>query len=125
MTRGRSDCAQENEIDYQRNAKTQLLIKKPLTQSRNIYPIEIAKIKRPGAKLFIQPKTGERTVSTKFMRKMVKKYAALAGIKKKVIPYLFRKSPGTELSMKNLGLAHLQLGHKTPKTTLQKLFHSK
>lgn len=77
---------------------------------------------RPEAKLFIQPETGGRTVSIKFMQNMVKEYAARAGIKRRVFPYLLRKSGGTELGMKSIGLAQLQLGHKNPKTTLENYF---
>jgi len=85
-------------------------------------PYRDSEDKSSEAKLFIQPGTGGRPVSTKFMQNMVKEYAARAGIKKRVIPYLLRKSGGTELGMKNIGLAQLQLGHKNPKTTLENYF---
>ena len=72
--------------------------------------------------LFVQVGKNGRPVSVDFMRDMVKHYAAAANIDKRVFPYLFRKSAGTELGMKNIGYAQKQLGHTTAKTTLDHYF---
>lgn len=73
---------------------------------------------RDEAPAFVQVKNGGRSVSPDFMRRLVKEYAARAGIQKRVFPYLFRKSGGTEIAMKNPKLAQIQLGHSNIKTTL-------
>lgn len=57
------------------------------------------------------------------MQKMVKDYAALAGIKKRLYPFLFRKSAGTELTMMtDISFARFQQGYLNPKTTLNHYF---
>lgn len=70
------------------------------------------------APAFVQTGSGGRSVSPKFMQRLVKEYAVRAGITKRVFPYLFRKSGGTEIAMKNPKLAQIQLGHSSVKTTL-------
>ena len=59
-----------------------------------------------------------RQISKKFIRNMLKHYAAEAGIDKPIYPHLIRKSAGTELAMVNPKLGQIQLGHKSIKTTL-------
>ena len=70
------------------------------------------------APAFVQVGSGGRSVSTKFMQRLVKEYAVRANINKRVFPYLFRKSGGTEIAMRNPKLAQMQLGHTSIKTTL-------
>ena len=70
------------------------------------------------APAFVQVRTGGKRIGEDFVRRMLKEYAARAGIKKRISPHIIRKSGGTELSMKNPKLGQIQLGHKNIKTTL-------
>jgi len=72
----------------------------------------------PEAPAIVQVDHGGMPVSILFVRRMLKEYAARAGIKKRVTPHIVRKSGGTELSMKNPKLGQIQLGHKSIRTTL-------
>ena len=70
------------------------------------------------APAFVQVNKKGRAVSVDFIRTMLKRYAAEAGIDKPIYPHLIRKSAGTEIAMINPKLAQIQLGHKSIKTTL-------
>lgn len=72
----------------------------------------------PEAPAVVQVDHGGMPVSVPFVRRMLKEYAALAGVDKRVTPHIVRKSGGTELSMKNPKLGQIQLGHRSIKTTL-------
>jgi len=70
------------------------------------------------APAFVQVNKNGKAISVDFVRRLLKEYAALAGINKRVSPHIIRKSGGTELSMSNPKLGQIQLGHKNIKTTL-------
>ena|GEM_PF-5484045 len=70
------------------------------------------------APAFVQNNKNGMPVGQDYVRKMLKEYASLAGIKKKIYPHLIRKSAGTELCIQKPKFAQIQLGHKNIKTTL-------
>ena len=72
----------------------------------------------PEAPAIVQVDHGGMPVSILFVRRMLKGYAARAGIDKRITPHIVRKSGGTELSMENPKLGQMQLGHKSIRTTL-------
>ena len=70
------------------------------------------------APAFVQINKRGKAIGVDFVRRILKEYAAMAGIEKHISPHIFRKSGGTELSMRNPKLGQIQLGHKNIKTTL-------
>lgn len=71
----------------------------------------------PEAPVFVQLHKNGRRPTGEWFSKQVKKCAKIAGIKKKIKPYSFRKSGGTIIAQKNPILASKYLGHSSLKTT--------
>lgn len=64
---------------------------------------------------------GEKSLTTRSVRYIVKKYAAAAGITKPISPHSIRHTVGTNMAINEAPLLVIQqfLGHSDPKTTLR------
>jgi site-specific recombinase XerD len=69
---------------------------------------------------------GDKPLTTRSMRYIVKKYAKAAGITKAISPHSIRHTVGTNMAVNEAPLLLIQqfLGHSDPKTTMRYVRHA-